>query len=104
MAITRTPGILMYGAGKRMIDKEHRGARLCCRLRCITQEEAEQILDREIDRLDIELKLVYWTVIRASFMISAHISASALIRTASSAGVLVSDARPKFVKSVCTSV
>ena len=55
MAITRTPGILMYEDGKRMIDKEHRGTRLCRRLGRITQKEAEQILDLEIERLDIEL-------------------------------------------------
>ena len=55
MAITRTPGILMYEDGKRMIDKEHRGTRLCRRLGRITQNEAEQILNLEIERLDIEL-------------------------------------------------
>jgi hypothetical protein len=51
MAITRTAGILTYGDGKRMIDKEHRGVRLFRRLGRVTQEEAGQLLDREIDRL-----------------------------------------------------
>jgi integrase len=55
MATTRTPGILVYGDGKRMIDKEHRGVRLFLRLGHLSQEEAEQLLDREIERLNIEL-------------------------------------------------
>lgn len=55
MAVTRTPGILLYGDGKRMIDKEYRGTRLFRRLGQLTQEEAEQLLDHEIERLGIEL-------------------------------------------------
>lgn len=55
MAITRTAGILEYGNGKRMIDKAHRGACLFRRLGYVTQEQAEQQLDREIRRLDSEL-------------------------------------------------
>jgi hypothetical protein len=51
MAITRTAGILVYEDGRRMIDKEHRGVRLFRRLGRVTQEEAGQLLDREIDRL-----------------------------------------------------
>lgn len=56
MATTRTAGILVYGDGKRMIDKQHRGACLFRRLGHVTQEQAEQQLDREIQRLDIELE------------------------------------------------
>jgi integrase len=55
MATTRTAGIFIYGNGKRMIDKEYRGARLFRRLGSLTQEEAEQQLGREIERLEIEL-------------------------------------------------
>ncbi len=55
MPVTRTPGILVFADGRRLIDKEHRGTRLFRRLGRITQEEAEQLLDRDIERLDIEV-------------------------------------------------
>lgn len=54
-ATTRTAGIFMSGDGKRMIDKEYRGARLFRRLGYLTQEEAEQQLEREIERIEVEL-------------------------------------------------
>jgi hypothetical protein len=55
MATTRTAGIFIYGNGKRMIDKEYRSARLFRCLGSLTQEQAEQQLGREIERLEIEL-------------------------------------------------
>jgi integrase len=54
MTITRTAGILQYADGKRMIDKEYRGVRLFRRLGHVTQEQAEQRLEREIERLTLE--------------------------------------------------
>ena len=55
MAITRTAGILLYADGKLLIDKEYRGTRLFRRLGHLSQEEAEQQLEREVERLEIEL-------------------------------------------------
>ena len=54
MTTTRTAGILQYADGKRMIDKEYRGARLFRRLGHATQEQAEQLLEREIEPLTLE--------------------------------------------------
>jgi hypothetical protein len=54
MTITRTAGILQCADGKRMIGKEYRGARLFRRLGHVTQEQAEQFLEREIERLTLE--------------------------------------------------
>jgi hypothetical protein len=41
MASTRTPGITIDPDGRRIIDKEYRGVRICIRLGAITQEQAE---------------------------------------------------------------
>lgn len=51
---TRTPGITVDAEGKRTIDKEHRGIRICLRLGDATQEQAERRLQLEIDRLEAE--------------------------------------------------
>ena len=48
MASTRTPGITIDPDGRRIIDKEYRGVRICIRLGAITQEQAEQCLRAEI--------------------------------------------------------
>ena len=54
MTRTRTPGITVDAEGKRTIDKEHRGIRICLRLGDATQEQAERRLQLEIDRLEAE--------------------------------------------------
>jgi len=54
MASTRARGITIDGLGRRTIDKEHRGERLFARLGAVSQEEAERLLAREIDRLEWE--------------------------------------------------
>jgi integrase len=51
---TRTPGITIDAYGRRTIDKEHRGVRLFLRLGNVLQEQAEQRLRAEIDRLEAE--------------------------------------------------
>ena len=54
MTRTRTPGITVDAEGRRTIDKEHRGMRICRRLGHATQEQAEQRIRLEIDRLEVE--------------------------------------------------
>ena len=56
MASTRTPGITIDPDGRRIIDKEYRGVRICLRLGAITQEQAEQCLRAEIICLENELQ------------------------------------------------
>jgi integrase len=55
MASTRTPGITVAPDGHRFIDKRHRGIRIGMRLGAITQEQAEQRLLLEMQRIDIDL-------------------------------------------------
>ena len=55
MTITRAPGIAVGLDGKRIINKEYRGARLFVRLGNISQGHAEQRLRAEIERVDAEL-------------------------------------------------
>ena len=56
MASTRTPGITFDPAGHRIIDKEHRGVRICLRLGPLSQEDAEYRLNAEIARVESWLK------------------------------------------------
>jgi hypothetical protein len=51
MASTHARGITIDGIGRRTIDKGHRGERIFARLGAVSQEEAERLLAREIDRL-----------------------------------------------------
>ena len=55
MPTTRTPGITFDSEGNCFIDKRHRGVRICARLGHATVEQAEQLLRREVDQVDIEL-------------------------------------------------
>ena len=52
MARTRTPGIRTDRNGGLLIDKEHHGIPIYVRLGLIGQEQAEQRLAEEIDRVD----------------------------------------------------
>lgn len=56
MARTRTAGITIDGAGRRALNKEHRGIRIFVRLGELGQEAAEERLKDEIQRIDIELE------------------------------------------------
>ena len=56
MSSTRIPGITVNAAGHRIIDKEHRGVRICVRLSPVSEEEARQRLADEIERVDEELR------------------------------------------------
>lgn len=56
MASTRTPGIRMDRNGGLIIDKEHRGIPIYVRLGMTSQEEAEQRLAVEIDRVEAMLQ------------------------------------------------
>jgi integrase len=56
MACTRTPGIRIDRNGGFIIDKEHRGIPIYIRLGAITQEQAEQRLAEEVDRVDALLQ------------------------------------------------
>lgn len=53
MARTRTPGITI---GSRTLNKEHRSARIFVRLGAVGQEEAEERLRDEIQRVELEHK------------------------------------------------
>jgi integrase len=55
MAATRTPGITIGLDGRRFIDKRYRGVRIGMRLAAVNQELAEQRLQREMRRIDIDL-------------------------------------------------
>ena len=56
MTRTRTPGIRIDRDGRRIIDKEHRGAGIYLRLGPISQKHAEQRLAEEIARINSELQ------------------------------------------------
>jgi hypothetical protein len=56
MPSTRTPGITFDAASHRIIDKEHRGVRICLRLGPLSQEDAEHRLDAEMTRVESELE------------------------------------------------
>jgi hypothetical protein len=56
MARTRTPGVRVDRDGRRIIDKEHRGAGIYLRLGPMSQEHAEQKLADEIARVNPELQ------------------------------------------------
>jgi hypothetical protein len=55
MAATRTPSITIGFDGRRFIDKRYRGVRIGMRVEAANQEQAEQRLQREMRRIDIEL-------------------------------------------------
>ena len=56
MAATRTQGITVDTDGNFTINKEYRGVRLFFRLGKFSQDQAEQRLHTEIDRVDCELE------------------------------------------------
>ena len=56
MPITSVPGITVGFEGKRIINKEYRGVRLFRRLGNVSQNDAEQRLLNEIQRVDAELE------------------------------------------------
>ena len=56
MAATRMQGITVDTNGNFIIDKEHRGVRICLRLGKLSQRNAEQRLDAEIARVESELE------------------------------------------------
>jgi len=56
MPRTTTPGITVNAAGHRIIDKEHRGIRICIRLRPSSEEEAKRRLAAEMQRIEQELQ------------------------------------------------
>ena len=56
MAATRTQGITVDTDGNFTINKEYRGVRLFFRLGKLSQDQAEQRLHTEIDRVDCELE------------------------------------------------
>ena len=56
MARTRTPGITVDFNGDVAINKEVRGKRLFVRLGQMSQEDAEARLQKELERLDVELE------------------------------------------------
>jgi integrase len=55
MASTRTPGITLGPDGRFFIDKRYRGIRIGMRVGAVTQEQAEQRLETEIQYVDLEL-------------------------------------------------
>ena len=55
MAATRTPGITMGADGRFFIDKRYRGIRIGMRVGSVTQEQAEQRLQTEMQHIDFEL-------------------------------------------------
>ena len=63
MARTRTPGIRADRNGGLIIDKEHRGIPIYVRLGAASQEEAEERLAAEIDRVDELLRGTRITVL-----------------------------------------
>ena len=54
MARTDVHGITIDRLGRRTIDKAHRGERIFARLGAISQEQAERLLAKEIDRIEWE--------------------------------------------------
>jgi integrase len=55
MAATRTPGITIDTDGRRFIDKRYRGVRIGMRVGPVTQDKAEERLQSEIHRVELEL-------------------------------------------------
>jgi hypothetical protein len=55
MAATRTPGITVGVDVHRFIDKLYRGIRIGIRVGAITQDQAEQRLRLEMQRVDVDL-------------------------------------------------
>jgi len=55
IASTRTPGITISADGRRFIDKRYHGVRIGMRIGSVTQEQAEQRLHTQIQRVDLEL-------------------------------------------------
>src|SRR6202049_5351964 len=56
MPSTGISGITVDAAGHRIIDKEYRGVRIYVRLGPISEEEAEQRLDAELNRVEADLE------------------------------------------------
>jgi integrase len=57
MAATRTPGITLSADGRFFIDKRYRGIRIGMRVGPVTQDQAEQRLQTEMQHIDFELAL-----------------------------------------------
>ena len=55
MSATRTPGITIGANGRFFIDKRYRGVRIGMRIGSVTQEQAEQRLQTEMQHVDHEL-------------------------------------------------
>jgi hypothetical protein len=55
MAATPTPGITVDACGHRIIEKRHRSIRIGMRVGDSSQEQAEQRLHVEIERVDVDL-------------------------------------------------
>jgi integrase len=56
MPRTTTPGITVNAAGYRIIDKEHRGVRIFVRLGAVSEEQGQQRLAAEMERVEMELQ------------------------------------------------
>lgn len=56
MARTETPGIIIDGDGRRIIDKERRGKRIHVRLGQVSEDEAQRRLAEELKRVDEQLQ------------------------------------------------
>jgi len=56
MSCTRILGITVNAAGQRIMDKEHRGIRIYARLGTVSEEDAQQRLIAEMERVDRELQ------------------------------------------------
>ena len=56
MPRTTTPGITVNAEGHLIIDKEHRGVRIFVRLGPVSEEEGQQRLAAEMERVEVELK------------------------------------------------
>ena len=55
MAATRTPGVTRTHDGRFFIDNRYRGVRIGMRVGPLTQEQAEQRLQREMQQVDLDL-------------------------------------------------
>jgi len=55
MAATRTPGVTRSRDGRFFIDKRYRGIRIGMRVGPVTQEQAEQRLQREMLQVDLDV-------------------------------------------------
>ena len=56
MPSTKIPGVTVNAAGQRIVDKEHRGVRIYMRLGRVSDEQAEQRLRAEMERIEAELQ------------------------------------------------